>query len=86
MAMNLNEVTDTITPTTGTLNITGGLSFTGSFNPPVVSVSNGLFVNNMTVGSNYSIPSGYSASSVGPVSVSSGVTVTIPSGSRWLVL
>jgi hypothetical protein len=52
---------------------------------PEFSATNGLFVNNMTVGTSYSIPSGYSASSVGPVTVSSGVAVTIPSGSRWLV-
>jgi len=48
--------------------------------------SNGLIVNNMTVGASYSIPSGYSASSVGPVTISSGVTITVPSGSRWVVL
>jgi hypothetical protein len=49
------------------------------------AASNGLVMNNMTVGTSYSIPSGYSASSVGPVTVSGGVSVTIPSGSRWLV-
>jgi hypothetical protein len=48
--------------------------------------SNGLFVNNMTIGSSYTLPSGYSASSVGPVSISSGVVITVPSGSRWVVL
>jgi hypothetical protein len=48
--------------------------------------SNGLIVNNMTVGASYSIPSGYSASAVGPVTISSGVTITVPSGSRWVVL
>jgi hypothetical protein len=53
---------------------------------PEFSATNGLFVNNMTVGTSYSIPSGYSANSVGPVTVSSGVAVTVPSGSRWLVL
>jgi hypothetical protein len=53
---------------------------------PEFSATNGLFVNNMTVGTTYSIPSGYSANSVGPVTVSSGVSITIPSGSRWLVL
>lgn len=53
--------------------------------PEFVS-SNGLFVNNMTVGTSYTIPTGYSASSVGPVTVSSGISVTIPSGSKWVVL
>jgi hypothetical protein len=53
---------------------------------PNIQASNGLFVNNMTIGLSYSIPSGYSASSVGPVSISSGVVITVPSGSRWVVL
>jgi hypothetical protein len=45
-----------------------------------------LFVNNMTVSSSYSVPAGYSVSSVGPVTVGSGASVTLPSGSRWVVL
>jgi hypothetical protein len=50
------------------------------------AATNGLIMNNMTVGTTFAIPSGYSASSVGPVVVSGGVTITIPSGSRWVVL
>jgi hypothetical protein len=59
---------------------------TGALRSPAVEASNGLVVNNMTIAANYSIPSGYAASSVGPVVVSSGVTITVPSGSRWVVL
>ena len=58
----------------------------GSVQNLVFEATNGLVVNNMTVGTSYSIPSGYSASSVGPVTVSGGVTITVPSGSRWVVL
>jgi hypothetical protein len=50
------------------------------------AASNGLLMNNMTVATSFTIPSGYSAMAVGPVSVSSGVTITVPSGSRWVVL
>ena len=39
-----------------------------------------------TISSNYSITAGYNGISVGPVTVSSGVAVTIPSGSKWLVV
>jgi hypothetical protein len=53
---------------------------------PQLASSNGLVLNNMTVSASYSIPSGYSATSAGPISVSSGISVTIPSGSRWVVL
>lgn len=42
--------------------------------------------NSLTVTTSYSIPSGKSASSVGTITVNSGVTVTVPSGSRWVIL
>ena len=51
-----------------------------------IVASNGIIVNNKTIGTSYSIPSGYSGSAVGPITMSSGVTVTVPSGSRWLIL
>lgn len=59
---------------------------TGAAFSPIFAASNGLIVNNMTVSANYTIPAGYSASSVGPITVNSGVAVTVPSGSRWVVL
>ena len=51
-----------------------------------VIASNGIFVNNKTIAASYSIPSGYAASSTGPMTINSGQTVTVPSGSRWVVL
>lgn len=42
--------------------------------------------NNQTVTSSYSIPSGKNASTVSPITINGGVTVTVPSGSRWVVL
>jgi hypothetical protein len=59
---------------------------TNALTAPNIVASNGLFVNNMTVAGSFSVPAGYSASSVGPVTVGSGATVTLPSGSRWVVL
>ena len=53
---------------------------------PQFAASNGLLLNNKTIGTTYTLPTGYNASSVGPVTVSSGVVITVPSGSRWLVL
>ena len=72
---------------TTTLNQSSSFTYASStLTAPVVSASNGLVVNSNTVSASYSIPSGSSASSVGPMTVASGQTVTIPSGSRWLVL
>jgi hypothetical protein len=48
--------------------------------------ANGLVLNATTVATSYTIESGFNASSVGPVTVSGGVVVTITSGQRWLVL
>ena len=43
-------------------------------------------LNQIVVTTNYTLPAGYSAMSVGPITVNSGVTVTVPSGYRWVVL
>jgi len=42
-------------------------------------------VNATTVSNNYTIQTGYNAMSVGPVTVASGIAVTVSSGQRWLV-
>ena len=51
-----------------------------------VIATNGVFINNQTMGSSYSMPLGYSGMSTGPFTIGSGVTFTIPSGSRHVVL
>ena len=53
---------------------------------PVMSASNGLVLNSATVSASYSIASGSNAMSVGPITVASGQSVTVPSGGRWVVL
>ena len=74
-----------ITPVLGVATGTS-LTTTGAVTGAELLASNGLVINNMTVGTTYAIPSGYSASSVGPVVISGGVTITVPSGSRWVIL
>jgi len=59
---------------------------TGDLQASQVIASNGLMVNNATIATSYTIATGYNASSVGPVTLSTGVSVTVPSGSRWVVL
>lgn len=59
---------------------------TGEATAPEFRASNGIFVNSQTVSTNYSIPSGSNGVSAGPVTISSGVTVTVPSGSTWVVV
>lgn len=45
-----------------------------------------FFVNEQTVNTSYSIPASKNAMSTGPITVASGAVVTVPSGSRWVVL
>jgi len=46
-----------------------------------------VFVENArTVTTNYTLSTGKSAESVGPITIDSGVTVTIPSDERWVIL
>jgi hypothetical protein len=59
---------------------------TGEHTARVPIAGNGIFVNALTIASNYTIASGYSGTSAGPITVASGVAVTISSGSKWVVL
>jgi len=45
-----------------------------------------FYENGQTVTNSYSITSGKNAMSTGPITIDSGATVTVPTGSRWLVL
>ena len=45
-----------------------------------------FYENGKTVNTSYTITSGNNAHSVGPITIASGQSVTIPSGSRWVVL
>jgi hypothetical protein len=45
-----------------------------------------FFLNDQTVTGSYSIPSGKNAGTFGPITVNSGVTVTVPSGSVWTIV
>jgi hypothetical protein len=53
---------------------------------PVQRASNGIMTNSKTVSASYTIPATDNAMSSGPVTLSGGVTVTVSSGSRWVVL
>lgn len=46
-----------------------------------------IFVlNGQTVTVDYTIPTGFNASSVGPITISDGITVTLPASSNWVIL
>lgn len=59
---------------------------TGTTFSPAFNASNGILLNSATVSANYTIPTGSNAMSAGPVTVASGITVTVPSGSVWAII
>ena len=67
---------------------TGGVASTqiAKMSSSAIETSGAFLVNSRTVSASYSIPSGSSATSAGPITVNSGVVVTVPSGSKWVVL
>lgn len=65
----------------------GGTTYYGHKLGATPSAANDIFYeNSTTVASNYTITSGKNAMTAGPVTIASGVTVTVPSGSRWAVV
>jgi hypothetical protein len=44
-----------------------------------------VYENGQTITSNYTMTTGQNGESAGPITIATGVTVTIPSGSRWVI-
>jgi len=54
---------------------------------PVAAVASGvIYENSQTITANYTMTTGNSGMSTGPITINSGVTVTIPSTSKWGIL
>ena len=96
------STTSTNVPTSGNMftgeiaiNTADRVIYTKDGTGAVVSIGNGatggggdtIFVQNgQTVNNSYSIPVGINAMSTGPITINSGVVVTVPSGSTWVVV
>ena len=53
---------------------------------PQFAASNGLSLENSTIGTSYTFPTGYNAVQAGDITISNGVTVTVPNTSRWVIV
>ena len=59
---------------------------TGELQSSIPVATNGIFVNNTTVATSYTIAGGTNGFSVGPMTVAAGQNVTVASGQRWVIL
>lgn len=50
------------------------------------TTNTGLWENSQDITTDYTITSGNNAMSAGPITIDAGVEVTVPTGSRWIVL
>ena len=61
-------------------------SMIGGGSSQTFAPSTPIYENTQTISANTTITSGSSAQSTGPLVISSGVTVIVPAGSKWVVL
>lgn len=73
----------TFNPSTGVLSAT---AFTGAGTVAGTGTNKAFVETDTTISQSYSISSGKNAMTTGPITINSGVTVTVPNGSRWLIL
>jgi hypothetical protein len=80
LLLNINQIRASLIYDGATWQVSANLGSGGS---ALVGV---FYENSTTIGANYTITAGKNAMSTGPITINNGVTVTIPSGSRWVIL
>jgi hypothetical protein len=58
----------------------------GSGSATGLAINSPMLVNTQTITQNTTVYTGTSAMSTGPISIASGVTVTLQAGTRWAIL
>ena len=58
---------------------------TGILSSVATSSTNGISLNATTVSADFTVPTGYNGLSAGPITVDSGITVTVSANSAWVV-
>ena len=53
---------------------------------PYNEVTSGIFENAKLITTSYTITTDYNALSAGPITIDTGVTITIPTGSAWVIV
>jgi hypothetical protein len=87
--ITLGNATLTLGSTTtavGNLTLNNTTITSGNANITQVTATNGLFYNANVVSSNATVGAGFNAMSAGNVTVANSVTVTVSSGSRWVII
>jgi hypothetical protein len=84
--LNLTSPAPSTSTSTGALTVLGGVGVGGSVFASQIVGSAGFLSNNNTVTGNYTLATGTNAMSAGPIVLTTGSTITIPTGQRWTIL
>ena len=85
-SMALSSPAPSTSTSTGALTVVGGLGVGGSIFASQIIGTNGFLSNNNTIVGNYTLATGTNAMSAGPIVLTTGSTITIPTGQRWTIL
>jgi hypothetical protein len=72
--------------TSANITVDGKGRVTAAADGTAASAGGAVYENSLTISSNYTMTSSKSGMSAGNITINTGVTVTIPSGSRWVIL
>lgn len=91
--VNLDSNTVSFLSNVSTQGLSGSNGYVGSQGVPGFTGSAGssggsgfLVENSQTVSANYTITTGKSAMSAGPITIDTNIIVTVPTGSRWVIV
>ena len=83
-SLNLTSPAPSTSTSTGALTVLGGIGVGGSV---FANTVNGVFHStNNTITGNYTLATGTNAMSAGPIVLTTGSTITIPTGQRWTII
>jgi hypothetical protein len=84
---------NTTANTTGNYGLLQDSTATFTYNPSLdemrvgaVVATSGIVLNSNTISANFTLPANTNGVSVGPITINSGVSVTVPSGARYVVI
>ena len=64
----------------------GNYSAGANFSVPITATTQPFFRNIPTISGNYTVTTAYNEMSIGPITINSGVTVTVDSGATWTIV
>jgi len=85
-SMALSSPASSTSTSTGALTVLGGVGVAGIVFASQIVGAGGFLSNSNTITGNYILATGTNAMSAGPIVLTTGSTITIPTGQRWTIL